>query len=742
MFRKASELPRTLTRRYVLALVMLAVLATGALGVAQYVIYGYAGTAALVNVAGRQRMLSQRAALFADRLTSQSAEVRERARRVLLNLTSELAQQHEVLSSGKGSADLPANMKPALHRVYFGSRDSIDPLMKSFLAGTRSLADKSRDGPIAESDPQLEQVYAIGTGPLLSSLDKAVAYYEAEGEAAVERLWAFEIVAWLAGVAVLLASALLIFAPMVRRLSENLNETRSATEALARSEERFAMAAQGASVGIRDHFDLQQDEEYWSPQFYRLLGYAPGELASSRSAFYLILHPDDRQSVSEAIDHHLHAHTPLRAECRLQHKTQGYRWFLMTGQANWTDTGMARRLIMSFMDIDIGKQAEQMKSEFVSTVSHELRTPLTSIVGALGLLRSKVAGDLSEKGARLVTIAHDNCERLACLINDLLDVEKIESGKIAFDFEAESLTQLLLQAKEQNALYAEKHGATIELEPLSCDVTVEVDRARFAQVMANLLSNASKYSPPGGKITVAVRPLDGAVRISVTDQGPGVPAAFRDRIFQRFAQADASDGRRKGGTGLGLNIAKAIVEAHGGTIGFDTSEGQGTTFYFELPTAQAGTAPTPGKGEVADVVGIPTTKLERLRSARVLVVETGAVARATISDLVGDLSDVTVVSTCREAGALLARRAFDLVILDDALLEEAGSMLWQAMSEKGGPVPPILAYAAGTRPAAARHEGIAPFVQVQVDERTLRQAVLDELRRREEQLAMRFRKSA
>ena len=301
------------------------------------------------------------------------------------------------------------------------------------------------------------------------------------------------------------------------------------------------------------------------------LATTPDELTPSRSAFYLILHPDDRERVEQAIDRHLQEHTPLHVECRLQHKTQSYRWFLMTGQAIWSSAGPARRLITSFMDIDARKQAEQMKSEFVSTVAHELRTPLTSIVGALGLMRSKVMGELTEKGDRLVAIAQDNCERLVSLINDLLDVEKIESGKIAFDFEAESLAHLLRVAEEQNALYAEQNGATIELEPLDHDVKVEVDKARFAQVMANLLSNAAKYSPPGGKITVAAQASDRSVRISVRDRGPGIPAAFRDRIFQRFTQAN--DSGQKKGTGLGLSIAKAIVEAHGGTIGFDTGEG-------------------------------------------------------------------------------------------------------------------------------------------------------------------------
>ncbi len=736
----ANDMPQRLTRRYVLALVLLAVLASGALLVAYRVIAAYEGTATLVNVAGRQRMLSQRAVLFADRLTSPSALERGEARRELLNATADLARANAALSQGRGDPDLPWSMTPALHRLYFGRTDSINPLLEKFLAAAQAVAAASLKGPVAVDNPDLLLINEIGPTRLLSALDKAVGHYEASGEAGVQRLRDLEIAAWLAGLLVLIATGLFIFAPMVRRLAENLSATRAATDALAESEERFALAAKGSSVGIRDHFDLKSDDEYWSPQFYHLLGYEPDELTPSRSAFHLILHPDDRERVGKALDQHLREHTALSVECRLQHRSQTYRWFLMTGQAIWSPAGPARRLITSFMDIDARKQAEEMKSEFVSTVAHELRTPLTSIVGALGLMRSKVVGDLTEKGDRLVAIAQDNCERLVNLINDLLDVEKIESGKIAFDFETESLSHLLSLAEEQNALYAEQKGATIELEPLDHDVKVEVDKARFAQVMSNLLSNAAKYSPPGGKITISADASDRSVRIKIRDRGPGIPTGFRDRIFQRFTQAN--DSGQKAGTGLGLSIAKAIVEAHRGTIGFDTVEGQGTTFFFDLPVAGISAAPRELNDGASDVVGLPTATFGKTRTARILLVEPRAVARATISLQVGDISELNTVSCCRDAGALLARRAFDLVILDRALLDDAGAMLAQVLAEKGRPLPPILVYTDDAAGEEVWPDGIGSFVRAQVSKETLRQAVLDELLRREKQLAERFRKSA
>jgi hypothetical protein len=275
-------------------------------------------------------------------------------------------------------------------------------------------------------------------------------------------------------------------------------------------------------------------------------------------------------------------------------------------------------------------------------------------------------------------------------------------------------------------------------------VTVEVDEARFAQVMANLLSNAAKYSPPGGTITIATKVLDGAVHVSVSDQGPGIPADFQGRIFQRFAQADALDGRKKGGTGLGLNIAKAVVEAHNGTIGFETSEGKGTTFYFELPTKQSDAAPVrPSLKEgAADVVGIPSDRVERPRSARVLLVAADADVRSAIAPKVGDLAELTSVATCREAAALLARRAFDLVILNRAGLACNGNVISQAVSDRGGPVPTIVLYNAEGKEASTLPAALAALIKSEVDEKTLRQVVIDELRAREDQLATRFKKSA
>jgi PAS domain S-box-containing protein len=235
------------------------------------------------------------------------------------------------------------------------------------------------------------------------------------------------------------------------------------------------------------------------------------------------------------------------------------------------------------VDISQRKHLERVKDEFVSTVSHELRTPLTSISGSLGLLAGQWTDQLPQSAARLLAIAHKNCQRLVRLINDILDIEKIESGRVVLNCVRIDLLQVAEQAIEDNRGFADGYGVRVRLDDASIGAAVSADPDRLVQVITNLLSNAIKFSPTGDEVLVTVGKSGDACRISVRDHGTGIPEDFKPRLFEKFAQADGTNSRQKGGTGLGLSIVKQIVERFGGRIRFDDAPGGGTIFCVELP---------------------------------------------------------------------------------------------------------------------------------------------------------------
>ncbi|MFI5447616.1 PAS domain S-box protein [Polaromonas sp. UC242_47] len=368
-------------------------------------------------------------------------------------------------------------------------------------------------------------------------------------------------------------------------------------------------------------------------------------------------------------------------------------------------------------DVTELKRMDRMKSEFVSTVSHELRTPLTSIRGSLGLVWGGVTGELPEKAKHLVGIAKNNCERLIRLINDILDSEKIESGKMRFDLQALDLEPLMVQALAANEGFADQHNVSLVLRSTKYPVRVNADSDRLLQVVTNLLSNAIKFSPPGGLVHVVLRRDAGRVRVEISDSGPGIPEEFRKRIFQKFSQADSSDTRQRGGTGLGLNISKAIVERMEGRIGFTTESQVGSTFFFDLP-----------EWREAPPVTAPMS-LYAVARPRILVCEDDP----DVAQLIGMMLDkggfdADIAHTAAQARSYLRMDAYAAMTVDVKLPYENGLELIRELrqSPRTADLPIlVLSVTAGEVQLDGGHQalGISDWLEKPLDEQRLLQCL-------------------
>lgn len=367
-------------------------------------------------------------------------------------------------------------------------------------------------------------------------------------------------------------------------ISTDVTERFLSAQTVSHEREILALTVENVTEGvalIESDFSLV----LWNEPFRRHFGYAPGQLRLGMNAAELMhesarrgdLGPGDPASIVASFVHSIRA-SPVR-DLEIQRANDQalclHRRALSGG----------RQLLVS-RDVTDERKAARLKDELVSTVSHELRTPLTAIAGALGMVGAGAAGEIPEKAARLVTIAQRNTERLIALVNDLLDVDKLQSGKVEYHFEAIDLVELIRASIEQNQTFGAPSGVTLTEDLPSSPVRVVTDRNRLLQVLANLLSNAIKFSPPQDHVKVRLSCTAATACIDVIDHGVGVAEAFRHRLFERFSQQDASATRSQAGTGLGLVITKNIMEQLGGTIGYEPSEPHGSTFRVELPLAK------------------------------------------------------------------------------------------------------------------------------------------------------------
>ncbi|MCW4114894.1 ATP-binding protein [Aurantimonas sp. MSK8Z-1] len=413
-------------------------------------------------------------------------------------------------------------------------------------------------------------------------------------------------------------------------------------------------------------------------------------------------HPKD---LAQAYRQHEEAVLQSRNPSRIEEpfkRPDGSSGWLSTLKVPLTDgSGRLLGIITHNRDITDERQSAEAKKDFIALISHELRTPLTSIRGSLGLISSGVAGQLPPRAASLMSIAHSNCERLILLVNDILDIEKIASGKMAIEMRPVQLRPLLQHALAAHADYLPEKQIKLVLLDDAPGAAVSVDPDRLHQALSNLLSNALKFSPDGSTVTVGSVAIAGAIRIFVRDEGPGIPVEFQSRIFGRFEQAEAASTRRSGGTGLGLNITRAIVERMDGRIDFTSAIGTGTTFTIDLPAVVAAPGPAPHNSAAAGP--LENHRILICGSDRTLNGQVGEALASTVfsSDLAPDLD------ACLR---LVGERPYAALVLDGALLEEGAAHFFTALrgGEVGRTLPVIMLCSDGA--ATAEHRGLASEV--------------------------------
>jgi signal transduction histidine kinase/CHASE1-domain containing sensor protein len=365
-------------------------------------------------------------------------------------------------------------------------------------------------------------------------------------------------------------------------LLKDITASENHVQELARTEQRWNLALKGAGIGVFD-IDLEQQTSVVSKMWWDIIQI--DNLTGCVDPYRLqtkFIHPDDIYDRNEA-DEECIAGNIERAESRFRIKRSDGAWRWIQSDAVVVEraaNGTALRMLGTQRDITENIEINQIKRDFVATVSHELRTPLTSIKGALELLKSQFFNADSSTMKRLINIASSNSDRLAIIVNDILDMEKIGVDGISKKLKAESLFDIMHLASEQVETYALKWRVGIEVLKPEHNQYIWTDESRIIQVLTNLLSNACKFSFPDTNVRLIAEIQSNCVKISVLNFGPGIPYAFRGQVFQPFAQADSSDTRLRGGTGLGLSISSQLVKAMGGTIGFTSVPGEETVFWF------------------------------------------------------------------------------------------------------------------------------------------------------------------
>ncbi|MBE9008774.1 PAS domain-containing protein [Pseudanabaenaceae cyanobacterium LEGE 13415] len=524
----------------------------------------------------------------------------------------------------------------------------------------------------------------------------------------------------------------------INAVVQDITNRKQAEARLSESEERLRLALIAANQGLYD-LNVQTGDAIVSPEYAQMLGYDPATFVETNAAWRERLHPDDWERVSQTyIDYIAGKTSEYRVEFRQRTRSGNWKWILSLGKiVAWDSEGQPLRMLGTHTDISDRKAAEaereqlllreqtareeaekanRIKDEFLAVLSHELRTPLNPILGWIRLLQTGRL-DPARMQQALSTIER-NAQLQTQLIDDLLDVSRILRGKLKLNAAPVNLVTVIESAIETVRLAAEAKSIQIEttFQPVG---TVMGDAGRLQQIVWNLLTNAVKFTPNQGQVTVRLSEIDRDAQIQVIDTGKGISAAFLPQVFERFQQADSSTTRQFGGLGLGLAIARQLVELHGGTITADSlGEGQGATFTVRLPLIHSVQTISPTIDSLKQSIS--------LKGKRILVVDDEKDARELVQFILEqEGAIVTCAASAIEVLQILENQPIDLLISDIGMPDCDGYRLLEKLRSQGKDYPAIAltAYASELDHARSRQAGFAKHLTKPLDPQGLIDAV-------------------
>lgn len=492
-------------------------------------------------------------------------------------------------------------------------------------------------------------------------------------------------------------------------------------------DQRFRSAFDAAAIGMAlvglDGRFLQVN-----PSLCLIVGYTEQELLGL--TFQVITHPDDLEADLNLVQQLADGLIPnYSMEKRYFHKNGTTIWIMLSVSLVRTDSGAPLYFVSQIQDVTRAREAERLKDEFVSTVSHELRTPLTSISGYVDLLLDGADGEVSGTTLHFLTIVQQNSRRLSALVNDLLDMSRIDAGQIGLQ---QGNVDLAIQLQEVATAFAPQVAAkrqTLRLELPEPLPHIWADVQRSTQIFTNLVSNAHKYTPEGGSITISAVPEVDAVRIDVTDSGIGLSNEEQERLFTRFFRAGHRAARAERGTGLGLAITRALVELHGGTIFVRSAPDQGSTFSVTLPMRESHTARETSAASAASVSAARGAR-PAITSGKILVIEDDPDVGGLLREFLEQQGyEVTVAATAEHAIESVQTAPPDLITLDLKLPDADGWSVLERLRAAGISVPPVVVVSILPENGYGRPIGVVDYLAKPVRGSILRERVARALAR-------------